>query len=442
MVKHLTKVVSAYLYVRFVMEFRKICVLGLGYTGLPTAATFAAIGLEVIGVDIKREIIDTLNRGGIHIQEPGLHEMTQKALSSGSLRVQMVPEEADAFIIEVPTPFYEDKRADLRAVCSATKAIVPFLRRGNLVVLESTSPPQTTEEVVVPILEESGLIAGDDFLVCYSPERVLPGRILKELKENARVIGGITPDSAQAGAALYRMFVTGEIIETTATTAEMVKLMENTYRDVNIAIANEFSRLAERFGVSIWEAVEIANLHPRVEILRPGIGVGGHCISVDPWFFVEKAPDLTNLIRTAREVNDGQPHFVVDLVKKAVGGNLHGKKIAALGLSYKANVDDVRESPAVEIVRLLEAEGAIVKPYEPYKPDVVVNGVASVSTLENALVDVDLVLFQVAHDQFKNLTPETFAALTKSQLIVDAVRVTATEVWRNSGYKIFDLGVG
>ena len=424
------------------MKFEKICVIGLGYIGLPTASTFAAYGLEVIGVDIKRDIIDTLNQGGIHIHEPGLHAMAQNALSDGSLRVKMTPEEADAFIISVPTPFNEDKSADLRAVRSATKAIVPFLRKGNLVILESTSPPQTTEDVVVPILEESGLKAGLDFLVCYSPERVLPGRILVELKENARVMGGITPESAQAGADLYSKFVTGEIIQTTATTAEMVKLMENTYRDVNIAIANEFSRLAERFGVNVWEAVEIANLHPRVEILRPGIGVGGHCISVDPWFFVEKAPDLTKLIRTAREVNDAQPKYVVDLVKQAVGGELNGKKVAALGLSYKPNVDDVRESPAVDVVKLLEAEGAIVKPFEPFKPDVVVDGVSSVASLDAALLDVDVILFQVAHHQFRELTPTKLDTMTDAKLIVDAVRVTMSDVWRSSNYKIFDLGVG
>lgn len=424
------------------MKFEKICVIGLGYIGLPTAATFAVNGIDVIGVDIKRDIIDTLNQGGIHIHEPGLHAIAQKAISNSSLRVQMTPETADAFIISVPTPFHDDKTADLRAVRSATQGIVPHLRKGNLVILESTSPPKTTDEVVVPILEESGLKAGKDFLVCYSPERVLPGRILVELKENARVMGGITPESAQAGADLYGMFVTGEIIQTTATTAEMVKLMENTYRDVNIAIANEFSRLAERFGVNIWEAVEIANLHPRVDILKPGIGVGGHCISVDPWFFVEKAPDLTDLIRTARVVNDAQPQYVVNLVKKAMGGSLEGKRIAALGLAYKANVDDVRESPAVAIVKLLEAEGALVKAFEPFKTDVVVNGVASVATLEETVIDADVILFQVGHQQFHACTPAFLAENSTAKIIVDAVRVTTGKDWRESDFQIYELGVG
>src|SRR5262249_47891565 len=258
--------------------------------------------------------------------------------------------------------------ADMRAVTSATEAILPCLRKGNLVVLESTSPPRTTVDLVKPILERSGLKAGVDFYLCYSPERVLPGQILRELIENARVVGGVTPDSAKAGHELYATFVKGKIIETDATTAEMVKIMENTTRDVNIAIANEFARLAEKFGVDVWEAISLANLHPRINILNPGPGVGGHCISVDPWFFVEAAPELTPLIYNARRVNDTQPHFVAEKVKSVLSGAqrsrsadhgniLNGKRIAALGLAYKPDVDDLRESPATEVVHLLQQEG-------------------------------------------------------------------------------------
>ncbi|MBI3739531.1 MAG: nucleotide sugar dehydrogenase, partial [Chloroflexi bacterium] len=277
------------------VNFKKICVLGLGYIGLPTASTFAAHGVKVLGVDVNPQVIETLRNGGIHIHEPGLRETVQSALASGNFNVSTSLEEADAFLIAVPTPFQENKfgeyngqkykLADMRAVTSATEAIVPFLRKGNLVVLESTSPPRTTIELVAPILARSGLQAGRDFHLAYSPERVLPGQILRELIENARVIGGVTPESAQAGADLYSIFVKGQIVQTDATTAEMVKLMENTYRDVNIAIANEFARLADKFGVDVWEAIQIASLHPRVKILSPGPGVGGHCISVDPWFF-------------------------------------------------------------------------------------------------------------------------------------------------------------
>ena len=311
------------------MKFKKICVLGLGYIGLPTASTFAGNGIKVLGVDINNRIIETLQRGEIHIHEPGLRDTVKAALTSGNFKVSTKPEEADAFLIAVPTPFHEDqfgeyngqkyKLADMRAVTSAVEAIVPFLRKGNLVVLESTSPPRTTLELVAPILARSGLEAGRDFYLAYSPERVLPGQILRELIENARVIGGVTPESAQAGADLYSIFVKGEIVKTDATTAEMVKLMENTYRDVNIAIANEFARLADKFGVDVWEAISIANRHPRVKILTPGPGVGGHCISVDPWFFVETAPELTPLIYNSRQVNDAQPYFVVGLVKRALG---------------------------------------------------------------------------------------------------------------------------
>ena len=273
------------------MKFQKICVLGLGYIGLPTASTFATHNLQVIGVDVNPEVVETLRGGRLHIQEPGLRNVVQEALRSGNLEIHSSPKPADAFIIAVPTPFYDDKRADMRFVISAAEAIVPFLKPGNLVVLESTSPPRTTVDLVAPILEKSGLKAGSDFLLGYSPERVLPGQILRELIENARVIGGINLKSAEAGRDLYSVFVRGEIRLTDATTAEMVKLMENTYRDVNIAISNEFAHLSDRFGIDVWEAISIANLHPRVNILSPGPGVGGHCISVDPWFLVEAAPD-------------------------------------------------------------------------------------------------------------------------------------------------------
>ncbi|MDO8753258.1 MAG: nucleotide sugar dehydrogenase, partial [Anaerolineales bacterium] len=296
------------------MKFQKICVIGLGYIGLPTASTFAAHGVNVLGVDINSHIIETLNKGEIHIHEPGLLDEVKKAVRSGKFRVAIKPEEADAFIIAVPTPFQENKfgqyndmtykLADMRAVISAAESILPFLRKGNLVVLESTSPPRTTVDLIAPILARSGLEAGRDFHLAYSPERVLPGQILRELIENARVIGGVTPESAQAGYDLYATFVKGEIAQTDATTAEMVKLMENTHRDVNIAIANEFSRLADKLGVDVWEAISLANLHPRIKILNPGPGVGGHCISVDPWFLVEAAPELTPLIYHSRMVND------------------------------------------------------------------------------------------------------------------------------------------
>ncbi len=282
--------------------------------------------------------------------------MVQAVIKSGNLRVLPKPETADAFIIAVSTPINEDKMADMRYVISATESIVLHLRPGNLVILESTSPPRTTVDLVQPLLERSGLQAGQDFCLVYSPERVLPGQILRELVDNSRVIGGIDSASAAAGRDLYAIFVQGEIVLTDATTAEMVKLMENTYRDVNIAIANEFARLADRFGMNVWEAIEIANRHPRAEILQPGPGVGGHCISVDPWFLVEAAPDIAQLIHQARVVNDGQPAYVVQKLAEKLG-DLKGKTFAVLGVTYKPNVDDMRESPALEIIHLLRAAG-------------------------------------------------------------------------------------
>jgi UDP-N-acetyl-D-mannosaminuronic acid dehydrogenase len=432
------------------VNFQKICVLGLGYIGLPTASTFATHGIQVIGVDVNRRVIDTLKNGGIHIHEPGLRTIVEAAIKSGKLTVSEGPEEADAFLIAVPTPFYPDKTgeyngetyklADMRAVTSAAEAIVPYLRQGNLVVLESTSPPRTTVDLVKPILERSGLQAGSDFHLAYSPERVLPGQILRELIENARVIGGVTAESAQAGAELYAVFVKGKIIQTDATTAEMVKLMENTTRDVNIAIANEFARLADRFGVDVWEAISLANLHPRINILSPGPGVGGHCISVDPWFFVETAPDLTPLIYTARKVNDEQPHYVLSLVQKALG-SLKGKRIAALGLAYKPDVDDLRESPAAEVAHLLIDAGAEVRAFEPFKTDGL-PGIPMCPTLEETVKDADALLLLVRHAQFKEMHPSEVAALTPARVALDTVNAWDAAAWENAGFQVFRLGVG
>lgn len=432
------------------MKFEKICVLGLGYIGLPSASSFATHGLKVIGVDVNDQVVHTLRNGDIHIHEPGLRTLVQAAVRSGNLVISSTPEEADAFLIAVPTPFIEeDKTADLSCVVTAAESIVPWLRKGNLVVLESTSPPRTTVDVVAPILERSGLKAGGDFYLAYTPERVLPGQILRELIENARVIGGIDRASAEAGCDLYSLFVRGDIILTDATTAEMVKLMENTSRDVNIAIANEFSRLADRFGVDVWEAIELANRHPRVNILRPGPGVGGHCISVDPWFFVGAAPDLTSLIKTARSVNDAQPQFVVDLFCQALGfqegaehGTLEGKRVALLGLSYKPDVDDLRESPAVEIARLLQEAGAEVAAFDPFCPAARLSGVRTVSNLEAALAGADILGLMVAHSPFKELAPERVAVLTSARLVVDTVNVWPRQVWEPFGFKVFRLGDG
>jgi UDP-N-acetyl-D-mannosaminuronic acid dehydrogenase len=432
------------------VNFQKICFIGLGYIGLPTASTFAMHGLKVLGVDNNPNVINTLKKGDIHIHEPGLRDVVTKAIQSGNFSFSTQVEDADAFIIAVPTPFKEDahgeyngekyKLADMHAVTSATESIIPHLRKGNLVILESTSPPRTTIDLVKPILERSGLKAGVDFYLCYSPERVLPGQILRELIENARVVGGITPESAKAGHELYSTFVKGEIIETDSTTAEMVKIMENTTRDVNIAIANEFARLAEKFGVDVWEAISLANRHPRINILSPGPGVGGHCISVDPWFFVEAAPELTPLIYNARMVNDGQPHFVVEKVRRALG-DLKNKKIAALGLAYKPDVDDLRESPATEVVHLLQQAGAQVKAWEPFKPDADMNGIDMANSIEETLAESDAIILLVKHTQFKNFKPEEIAAKTKARIIIDCINAWDRNEWQKAGFQLYRLGV-
>ena len=421
------------------MEFHHICVIGLGYIGLPTASMFAAKGVRVTGVDNNTHVIDSLQHGKVHIFEPGLNEVVKEALDMHTLEVASRPVEADAFIIAVPTPFHDDKKADLSYVRSAAEAIVPVLRPGNLVVLESTSPPLTTREVVQPILERSGLAAGRDFLLAYSPERVLPGQIMKELVENARVIGGIDEASAQAGSDLYRIIVKGEIVLTDATTSEMVKLMENTYRDVNIAIAMEFSRLADRFGVDIWEALAIANRHPRVNILNPGPGVGGHCISVDPWFLVEKAPDITPLIHTTRLVNDGQPAFVLQVIQRIIP-QLQGKRIAVLGLAFKPDVDDLRESPAIEVVNLLVEAGAVVTACEPFRPDFTLEDATITGDLPAALREAEVIILLVGHAQFKSLDPAAVAELTRARLVLDIVNGFQRAAWESAGFTLEKLG--
>ncbi len=431
------------------MKINSLCVIGLGYIGLPYAVTFAAHGLNVHGVDVNPRVVQSLQAGKIHIHETGLQDVLDEALRVGRLTVSSQPVEADAFIIAVPTPFQREKfgeyngirfkLADMRAVASAAEAILPFLRKGNLVILESTSPPRTTIELVAPILERSNLRAGIDFHLCYSPERMLPGNLLYELVNNARIIGGITPESARAARDLYKTFAQGEIHETDATTAEMVKIMENATRDVNIALANEFARLAEKFGVDVWEAIRLANLHPRINILNPGPGVGGHCISVDPWFFVEAAPEVSALIYQARKVNDEQPHFVVKKAQHALG-ELRNKRIAALGLAYKPDVDDLRESPAVEVVRLLQKNGAIVRAWEPFAPSAKLEGIDMAADFDSAIKDVDAILLLVNHSQFRSLDPASVASKTKARVAIDAVNAWNLKDWQAAGFSLHRLG--
>ena len=331
--------------------------MGLGYIGLPTASILAMKGYQVVGVDVRPDVVETINRGQIHIEEPDLDILVRSAVNSGQLRAASAPEKADLFIICVPTPIEEDHSPDLSYVRDASEAIRPLVAGGNLIILESTSPPRTTRSIVIPSAVDPKFEVGKDVFVAHCPERVLPGRILLEAVQNDRVIGGATPACARKAKSFYETFVTGEVFLTDATSAEVTKLVENSYRDVNIAFANELSMLADRLDIDPLEVIELANRHPRVNILSPGPGVGGHCISVDPWFLVHADPEGTPLIRKAREVNESKPQYVVGRVTQ-LAGQFASPKIGCLGLTYKSDVDDLRESPSLQIVRALREQGA------------------------------------------------------------------------------------
>ncbi len=391
--------------------FKKICVIGLGYVGLPTAAVMASRGLDVTGVDINPNTISLINQGKIHIFEPNLETIVHDAVEAGMLRAKNKPVEADAFIVAVPTPFIDDYKPDLTYIEAATKSLAPALKKGDLVIIESTSPVGATEQVSqwlanlridLSFPHNAGTDA--DVQVSHSPERVLPGRVLIELVRNDRVIGGITRHCAERTAELYRIITDGTCHITTARTAELVKLMENAYRDVNIAFANEMSLVSDRLGINVWEAIDMANHHPRVNILQPGPGVGGHCIAVDPWFIVDVAPEDTALIKTARNVNDSKPRHVVQQVLEATKKYL-APTIACLGLAYKANIDDLRESPAIEVVRLLSELKAgkilVVEPNINTLPDELAPlEQISLFNLSDALDQSDIIVLLVDHSPF------------------------------------------
>ncbi len=418
----------------------KLCVLGLGYIGLPTASMFAVSGHTVVGVDPSPRVREALGAGRPHIEEPDLDTLVSAAVLSGRLRVQSDVEQADVFIIAVPTPFTAaTKTADLRHVVQAADAIRPHLRPGNLVILESTVPPGTTRDILAPILAGAGLVPGRDVHVAHCPERVLPGRILLELVSNDRLAGGLTPTCARRAADLYASFVQGQILQTDATTAEMVKVMENTYRDVNIALANEFALIAEGVGVDAWEAIRLANRHPRVSILSPGPGVGGHCIAVDPWFLVQAAPEAARLIRLAREVNDDMPKRVLDHLTRLARPPA---RIAQLGVTYKANVDDVRESPAVEFARLAVAKGYDVRICDPHAAKNTDALPAPLCSLLDAARNAEAIVVLVDHAEFRTIDPDIVGSAVSRKQLLDAKSCVDHEAWRASGFEIHGLGDG
>ena len=386
---------------------KSCCVIGLGYIGLPTAAVLARAGHPVIGVDVNTQVVNTVNKGGIHIVEPGLQRVVADVVASGLLLAQNLPSPSDVFLIAVPTPFKTGSdgihEPDIQFVLAAARAIAPILRPGNLILIESTSPIGTTDYIADELFELCGL-GSDDINVAYCPERVLPGNILYELVGNARVIGGLTPKAAEAAKDFYSTFCQGHLMTTTSRTAEMVKLTENSFRDVNIAFANELSLVCDHLGLNVRELIRLANHHPRVNVLQPGCGVGGHCIAVDPWFIAAAAPHCTPLIQAARHVNDGKSRWVIEQVQ-ARAASLEDQlgrpaRIGCLGLAFKPDVDDLRESPALHITTELLVAGLNVLACEPNLAD---HPTIKLHALEQVLAEADLLVFLVAHSPFKGL---------------------------------------
>jgi UDP-N-acetyl-D-mannosaminuronic acid dehydrogenase len=408
-----------------------ISVIGLGYVGLPAAIMFANSGRIVAGVDIDTSQVESIRRGDIGRDEPGLTDRLVKAQKDGRLTTSTSFSPADAFVIAVPTPVREDRSPDLSYVVDACRSVAGHLRSGNLVIVESTISPGATMNTIVPVLEESGLKAGHDFSVAYCPERVLPGNIMAEIVANDRIIGGIDDQSTEKAASLYHSFVTGNFHKTDATTAEMVKLAENTYRDVNIALANTLANISESVGVSIWDVVKMANMHPRVDIHRPGPGVGGHCIPVDPWFLVSADESSADLIRTARDVNDAQPGLIarraLDLVRE-----VSVPHIAILGAAYKPGVSDARESPTTGLANALTAAGASITVHDPnvkaFVPELTAN-------LQDTVDGAVLIVVMVGHKEYVELDPSLIKSRVRTQSVLDTCNVLDREVWTQSGFE-------
>lgn len=413
-------------------DFQTVSVVGLGYIGLPTAAILATHGLQVSGVDVNPNIVDTINSGKIHIVEPELDAVVSGVVASGKLRARLQPDETDAYIIAVPTPFCDGHAPDLSYIERAAGSIAPLLRKGNLVILESTSPVGTTEKltawlsVMRPDLNFPQL-GGDpaDVNVVYCPERVLPGRVLHELVDNDRIIGGMTSECSERAASLYNRFLRGKCFLTDPRTAEMAKLTENAYRDVNIAFANELSIICDQLGINVWELIELANRHPRVNILQPGPGVGGHCIAVDPWFIVHSTPDLARIIRTAREINDNKPHYIIRRVEE-LAARFSSPVIACLGLSYKPDIDDLRESPAMDIVDHLAGRGIgkllVAEPHvKQLPPQLARHSDLEFVSFQNAVQNADIILLLVNHRHFRHVD---------RRLLLEKIVIDTRGLWR------------
>ncbi|MHC8514337.1 nucleotide sugar dehydrogenase [Sporosarcina sp. ITBMC105] len=420
---------------------KSICIVGLGYIGLPTAVMFANQGHQVHGVDVNESVVEHIRNKRLHIEENGLQERLDQAIDSKAFTVSTTPVKADVFIIAVPSPIKEDKTANLEYIRSASKAIAPFVEKGNLVILESTVPPRTVQDVVIPELIPTGLEIGTDIFVSHSPERVIPGRVFEELVSNDRIIGGVNEESARMTSDLYRSFVKGQMHETDDTTAELVKVMENTYRDVNIALANELAKLSATIGVNVWEAIRLANFHPRVNIHQPGPGVGGHCIAVDPWFLVELNPEIAKIINLSRNTNDGMPAYTVDMLCKileAKGIDTYDAKVAVLGLAFKGNIDDMRESPSLNIIEEAQKKSLNVIAYDPH---IKTNNIeVQTQSLEEALTGAVAAVILTNHDDFKQLDPAKLASIMQHRIIIDTKQAIDREKWQAAGFEVYVLG--
>lgn len=399
----------------------KMCVLGLGYIGLPTALLFANNGNEVVGVDVNERVVSTLQQGKMHFEETGFQELLDSAMQKGAFHASTQVEDADVFLVAVPTPFdAEFRMADLKYVISACQMIAPRLKQGNLVIIESTIPPKTCEKRVRMILEQSGLKASQDFYISHCPERAIPGNTLHEMVHNDRVIGGLDEKATNMTRDLYSCFVKGNLYLTNSTTAEMIKLMENTFRDVNIALANELAMLAEDYNINIWEAIEIANKHPRVNIHKPGPGVGGHCIAIDPWFLTENANN-SSLITLARNINDSMPIYVLKKVKEMVNG-IENPVITVFGVAYKGDIADTRATPALKFIKLAEKEGFSIKIYDPYVKEFEY----PILSLEEAVEGSNCIVILTDHSEFKSLHNAEFLHKMSKLKILDTRNVIST----------------
>lgn len=417
---------------------KSICVVGLGYIGLPTAVMFANHGHSVHGVDVNEKAVSMISEKQLHIEENGLQERLDKAIDSGAFTVSTTPQKADVFIIAVPSPIMPDKTANLEYVRQATASVVPFLEKGNLVILESTVPPRTVQDVMLPELEKAGLEIGTDLFVSHSPERVIPGRVFEELVSNDRIIGGYTPESARQTTELYQSFVQGQMHETDATTAELVKVMENTYRDINIAFANELAKLAGSLGVNIWEAIKLANYHPRVNVHEPGPGVGGHCIAVDPWFLVELAPETAKMIHLARQTNDGMPAYTAQMTASILDAKgIKDPKVAVFGLAFKGNIDDMRESPSMDVIEALRGRQVNLSAFDPHIKQNNID--EQTQSQEEALQDASAILILTSHNKFKDLDPAVISNM-KDKVVIDTKNCIDRAKWEAAGFDVYVLG--